>query len=221
MRPNTRPDGQKRTPTFIEEARRRQIVETAIEAIADLGSEQTTLAAIASAAGISKGVISYHFDGKDELLEEVLLSLVREPAAYIKPRVDAAPTAAGKLQAYVDAFFEYLESHRQHYVALVDLWGSAGVSEGRRRFEVDAYHPSRHYLVHLLECGRASGEFRNVPVAPLAAVIQGVIDGVMLQWVFDPAAVDLHECRVEILAMVQRHIEGYRYGQSGAEKGRA
>jgi AcrR family transcriptional regulator len=55
-------------PTFIEEARRKQIVEAAMETIADSGYVNASLAEIAKSADISKGVISYHFESKDELI---------------------------------------------------------------------------------------------------------------------------------------------------------
>ena len=76
MRSNLEPVGQKK-PTFIEEARRRQIVETGIQTIASQGFSHASLAEIARKAGISKGVISYHFAGKEALVDEILRSLLR------------------------------------------------------------------------------------------------------------------------------------------------
>jgi AcrR family transcriptional regulator len=66
MRSETGTHGQ-RNQTFIEAARRAQIVTAAIETIAGLGYGQASLARIAERAGTSKGVISYHFPGKDDL----------------------------------------------------------------------------------------------------------------------------------------------------------
>ncbi|MBV9802070.1 MAG: TetR family transcriptional regulator, partial [Solirubrobacterales bacterium] len=66
--PNVRPDSR----TFIEQARRAQIVGVAIDTIAELGYAQASLARIAERAGISKGVIAYHFAGKEDLIAEVV-----------------------------------------------------------------------------------------------------------------------------------------------------
>lgn len=216
MRPNNKTASQKRT-SFIEEARRRQIVETAIRTIAERGSAQATLAEIAKLAGISKGLISYHFEGKDDLIREVLSLLVREPAAYIKPRVDAEPTARGKLRAYVEAFFDFLETNRSHYVAFVELWRGAGGSPGRSSFNREAYEPSRHYLAHIVDAGRASGEFRQVPARTTASMIQAALDGVMLQWVFEPKAIDLAACRAEVIEMLERHLAPVPNGPNGRQ----
>ena len=205
MRSDLQPVSQKK-PSFIEEARRRQIVETAIQTIATQGFSQTSLAEIARKAGISKGVISYHFAGKEELVEEILRSLLRQPAEFIKERVAQNETALDQLRAYIEANFEFMESHRDHYVALVDLWGQRGSPEEENRFNADAYEPSRHYLAHILEAGRERGEFRHMPVRSTASLVQAAIDGVMLQWVFDEESIDLSVSRAEVLEMITRHV---------------
>jgi len=208
MRSNLESSGQNKAtrPSFIEEARRRQIVQTAIETIATQGFSQASLAEIARKAGISKGVISYHFAGKKELIREILASLIREPSEFIKDRVSRSEGALDKLIAYVQANFEFMRTHRNHYVALVDLWGSRGWYEGRNRFNAEAYEPSRAYLSKILDSGRQSGELRDVALPTMASVLQGAIDGVMLQWVCDPDAIDLDESANEILNMLRKHI---------------
>jgi TetR/AcrR family fatty acid metabolism transcriptional regulator len=60
------------SPTFTETARRAQILRCAIEAIAESGYGRASLAEIARRAGVSKGVVSYYFASKDELLAQVV-----------------------------------------------------------------------------------------------------------------------------------------------------
>ena len=83
-----------RQPTFTEEARRAQIIGCAIEVLAELGYAQASYARIAERAGTSKSVISYHFAGKDELLEQVVQSVYAEAARYMIPRVQRAALGA-------------------------------------------------------------------------------------------------------------------------------
>lgn len=205
MRSKIEAVGQKK-PSFIEEARRRQIVETAIQTIATQGFSQASLAEIARKAGISKGVISYHFSGKEDLVDEILESLLKQPAEFIKERVGTAESGLEKLEAYIEANFEFMATHRDNYVALVDLWGRRGGNDPNH-FNAEAYEPSRHYLGHILEEGRESGEFRALPVRTTASLIQASIDGVMLQWVFDEKAVDLRASREEIVEMICQHVK--------------
>ena len=65
MQPGAAAGGENRT--FIETARRAQIVAAAIDTIADVGYAQASFARIAERLGISRGLISYHFTGKDEI----------------------------------------------------------------------------------------------------------------------------------------------------------
>jgi TetR/AcrR family fatty acid metabolism transcriptional regulator len=74
MRSKNKSDGQK-VSSFIEAARRAQIIECAMEAIACLGMAQASLAQIAAGAGISKGGISYYFGSKDALIDQVVAEI--------------------------------------------------------------------------------------------------------------------------------------------------
>lgn len=57
--------------TFPSAARRAQFA-AAIDTIAEVGHARASLGRIAERVGVSKGVISYHFAGKDELVQEVI-----------------------------------------------------------------------------------------------------------------------------------------------------
>src|SRR5690349_820356 len=103
MRSGSSPIGQESTRTFTETARRAQIVAAAIDTIAELGYGQASLARIAETAGTGKGVIIYYFGGKDELMRELVAEVVARGVAYMEPQVDAEPTGAGKLRAYIES----------------------------------------------------------------------------------------------------------------------
>ncbi|GII92065.1 TetR/AcrR family transcriptional regulator [Sinosporangium siamense] len=190
--------------SLIEEIRRRQIVTSAIETIAGSGFNQASLTEIARNAGVSKGVIGYHFEGKDELIQQVVTTLLRESNDYIKERVRAQEKAADQLRVYIEASFAFMGENRANFVALVDIWGSFGSVAAKRAFNATAYEPCRRHLSGILRAGQEKGEFRDFPVETVATMLQGAVDGVMLQWVFDERAVDLAACAAELTAMFDR-----------------
>src|ERR1700761_6121582 len=102
MRSNSVTDDQSRR-SFIETARRAQIIDCATQAIAELGFAQTSLAKIAKRAGISTGVISYYFAGKDDLIAEVVVHVFDAGADFIRARVGDPPTARETLRAFIEA----------------------------------------------------------------------------------------------------------------------
>ena len=116
MRPENEPSGQ----TFIEKARRAQIVAAAVDVIAEVGYAKASLAAIAVRAGISKGVISYHFSGKDELMVTIVETIYGEAAEHIVARMEGLGSATELVRTHVTAAAEYMRERRSHVAALAD-----------------------------------------------------------------------------------------------------
>ena len=193
----TKPD----QPTFIEEARRKQIIDAALETIAEQGYTQTSFAEIAKGLGITKGLIAYHFNGKHDLITSAIHTILNQQGVYIKGQVDAQVQSADKLRAYIEASFEYIEQNRPHFVALVDLWGSFTSADEKQAFSKTAYDPCRAHLQKIFRIGRERGEFGNFDAQTMSAVVQGAIDGLMLQWVFAPDAVDLKAASRELTGL--------------------
>ncbi|SFD07375.1 TetR/AcrR family transcriptional regulator [Streptomyces aidingensis] len=69
-----------RRPDVNEELRRRsreRLLEAAVELVAERGCEATTLGDIAARAGTARGLISYYFPGKRQLLQSAVHRLMR------------------------------------------------------------------------------------------------------------------------------------------------
>jgi hypothetical protein len=49
---------------------------------------------------------------------------------------------------------------------------------------------------------------RAFPLVPTASLIQGAIDGVMLQWVLHEKSIDLDTARDEVVKMILSHVQG-------------
>ena len=128
----TDPETERRT--FTEQARRQQIVGAAIDTIAEVGYGQASLARIAARVGISKGVISYHFAGKDDLMKQVVTDVVEAGRAYILPRVFGESTGPAMLRAYIESNLTFMRDHRNSMVALVEIIrnGAFTTESGRR-----------------------------------------------------------------------------------------
>ena len=89
--------------TFTEQARRVQLVGCAIELIAEVGYGLASLSKIAERAGVAKSVVLYHFAGKEELLNTLVMETFLASVPYMVPPVRAEGTAKGKLAAYIRA----------------------------------------------------------------------------------------------------------------------
>jgi AcrR family transcriptional regulator len=185
MRPEIGTGGQPKS--FIEEARRRQIIAAAVEVISDLGYVNASLARIAEHAGISKGVISYHFAGKDELMTQLVIQLYVSAAEYIAPRVGAAAGARDCLLAYLAANLGFIEANTTYVAALVEVVTNLRDAEGRPKFasadrESDIIAP----LVDIMTEGQRTGEFGEFDPLLMAKSIRDAIDGAAGRAVREP-----------------------------------
>lgn len=174
MRTKDVSDGQKR-PTFTETARRAQLIECAIETIATLGYAQASLAQIAKRAGISKSAITYYFTGKEELIAQVVAAIFKDAAAYIGPRVAAQPTHALRLRAYLQSHVEYITTHLQQMMAIIEIAANARAEGKKPRFGAAA-EAVRAPLETLLRNGQQAGDFREFDVQVMAVTIRSAID---------------------------------------------
>ena len=58
--------------------RRQQLIDSTIESIAKRGFSETTMADVADGAGLSRGIVNFHFKSKEMLLVETLHYLAVE-----------------------------------------------------------------------------------------------------------------------------------------------
>lgn len=188
--------GQGSTRTFTETARRAQIVAAAIDTIAELGYGQASLARIAETAGTSKGVIIYHFGGKDELMRELVAEVVARGVAYMEPQIDAEPTGAGKLRAYIESNLAFMGENRNHMVAIFEIALNARAADGSRLYDVSVQDAGVAALEQLLAYFQGTGEFRaGFDPHVMAMVIRAAINAVPAQLARDPALDVAHHAR--------------------------
>ncbi|HYX60395.1 MAG TPA: TetR/AcrR family transcriptional regulator [Streptosporangiaceae bacterium] len=196
MRSESSPIGQESTRTFTETARRAQIVSAAIDTIAELGYGQASLARIAETAGTSKGVIIYHFGGKDELMRELVAEVVARGVAHMEPQVDAEPTGAGKLRAYIESNLAFMGENRNHMVAIFEIALNARAADGSRLYDVSVQDAGVAALQQLLAYFQGTGEFRaGFDPHVMAMAIRAAINAVPAQLARDPALDVAHHAR--------------------------
>jgi TetR/AcrR family transcriptional regulator, fatty acid metabolism regulator protein len=175
MRSENKSSGQEQL-SFIEAARRTQIIECAIETIATLGYAQASLAQIAKRAGISKGVIFYHFTNKEELIERIVTDIYIAGMCFMAPQIEAQSTMSSKLRAYIRTNVEFISSHRTQMVALVNIMTSVRTEQGTLRYDATAEEPILIALEDLLRKGQEEGEFRKFDTRVMAVMIRRAID---------------------------------------------
>ncbi len=177
MRSDNATPGQRQLPTFISDARQKQIVDTTIETLAEVGYGRASLAEIAKRAGISKSVILYHFKGgKDELLEKVVEDIYARGFQEAFPQVAAEPTFGGMLRRSIEGNVRWIAAHPRWIAALSEIFSNFRREDGSPRYSFADNEPIIEGLEMILREGQKAGEFRDFPTRPMALTIRAAID---------------------------------------------
>ena len=136
----------------------------------------TTLAQIATRAGVSPGLVAHYFGDKDGLLDAAFRSLARRVGNHVRARLRQVSTPRGRIQAVIDANLAPEEFEQRTGTAWLAFWGQVLHVPSLKRVQ-SVYQ--RRTLSNL----RSS--LKNL-VPPdeaqrLAAMIAAMIDGVWLR----------------------------------------
>lgn len=183
MRSENDPNGQR---SFIEQARRSQIVASAIEVIAEVGYAKASLAAIARHAGISKGVISYHFAGRDELMETLVVDVYTDVGTTVGARMQGLESAAEMVRTHVVAVAAYMREHRGALAALGQVFANLRGPDGGPRYGMHTSEELFQGLEQVYRHGIEAGEFRELDTRVMAVTHQSAIDAMFGYWAVHP-----------------------------------
>lgn len=168
--------------SFIAEARREQIIKAAIDVLREIGYVSTSLGKIAKKANISTGLISYHFSGKEDLMNNTLMYLVENEWNFINERVERKHSATEKLIAFIEASLAHKITNRINNIALIEIVFNARTPDHVPYYllEDDEEDLKSGLLKEILLQGQESKEFGAFNPKVISTVIQGAISESML-----------------------------------------
>ncbi|MBE5105935.1 TetR family transcriptional regulator [Bacillus thuringiensis] len=163
--------------SFITEARREQIIKAAVEVLKEVGYVSTSLSKIAKKANISTGLISYHFSGKEDLMNNTLMYLVEQEWLFINARVSQKQASTEKLKAFIEASLAYQVINRTNNIALIEIVFNARTPDHIPYYllEDDDEDLIKGLLQEILLQGQESKEFGDFNIQVTATIIQGSI----------------------------------------------
>lgn len=167
---------EQRPPSFIQAARRQQLVDCAVEVIAELGAERASIVRIAQRAGVSRGVVTYHFRDRDDLFDRVVEEVYRIGEAEVGPPVRAAETPRDALLAFVGGSVDFYARHPAHMTALVEIFAADRHSPTRSRDGRAEHHHETADLAAILAEGQRGGQFRSFDIPLMILTLRAVLD---------------------------------------------
>jgi AcrR family transcriptional regulator len=188
--------------TFTQSARRTQLVSCAIDALAAVGYRQTSVAEVARRAGVSKGVVTYHFHARDELIWAVVSEVFGSVAEHVGAGVQSA-SPERFVATYIDAWVNYYRLHWREMVAIAEIWTNFRDAEGRPHLDARTLGHERALVEAALAAGQADGSLGHFTPSVVAVTLKAALDGLLGQLVVDPD-LDLDAYRDELIALFER-----------------
>ena len=183
--------------------RKQEILDWALVAFGQKGFYKASLADVASAAGITAAGLLHHFKTKEALLVELLHQ--RDLAGLQETNGGEVPRGLKLLQHLVDTMARNMTQpvSTQMYAVL----SAEGVTEAHpaQQWFKDRYRRLHELIATALTQAAADGDIDpGVSVDAAAAAIIAVMEGLQIQWLYEPDSVDMADvtCRV-ITALVR------------------
>jgi len=121
-----RGDAERRGRKASKETRQLQLIEATIDSLAKRGYSDTTMADVADGAGLSRGIVNFHFESKEKLLIATLQHMYDEYSAHWRAALQkAGDDPARQLQALVAADFDRSICNKRKLAAWCAFWGEA------------------------------------------------------------------------------------------------
>jgi TetR/AcrR family transcriptional regulator, fatty acid metabolism regulator protein len=188
--------------TFTQLKRRDQLMDCAIDALVEVGFQRTSVGEVARRAGVSKGVVTYHFPARDDLIFAVATHIFESMVAFMDPGgEEVAPETF--VAAYISTWVEYYRTHTRYLLAIAEIWANFRDKEGRRVFGPATQARELADVEHYLKLGQASGHLRAFNARVMAVSMKSALDALTSQLVADPG-LDLEAYGAELVALFER-----------------
>ena len=168
--------------TTAYEARRLEILKGVAAVFANNGFHETSVSSLAKALGVSKPVLYYYADNKDDLFHQCGQEARNELMAAMARSLDLRISALGRLRRFFTAYTEIMCGTFGRCLALVD---HRALSEDMLRRNNEVRREIDLAVRNLIEDAQNEGSFRQNDPALCARALFGAFNGIP-KW-FDPA----------------------------------
>ncbi|WP_020590315.1 TetR/AcrR family transcriptional regulator [Kiloniella laminariae] len=173
--------------------RKQQLIDATIDCIDRLGFSDTTLAKVADRAGVSQGIVIFHFKSKDILFLETLRFMAEEYRnAWATALEEAGEDPVEQLCAVVRADFNRSVFNRKKIAVWYAFWGE---SKSRPTYMKECGSLDESHTEVLCDlCRKVCGEGGAIVDPQIAALaIEGMTDSLWQRYLITPKSIKQQE----------------------------
>lgn len=169
----------------------------------ELGYEGTSTEALVREAGVTRGALYHHYDGKRALFQAVFEQVEEEIHQQILDAIATADPSKPQWKVGIEAFLDCCMDPAAQRIVLLDAPSVLGWDTWR---EIDDGY-FLGLVIELMNKEMDSGEFTRQPAEPLAQMLMGALTEAALAIARAP---DVTQARAEFGAAALRLVEGLR-----------
>lgn len=176
-----KPEAERKGRKASKETRRQQLIEATIDSLARRGYSETTMADVADGAGLSRGIVNFHFESKENLLVATLQYMADEYAQHWRAALrKAGDDPARQLLTLTAADFDRAICTKRKLAAWCAFWGEA---KSRPTYQAlcgarDAAY--QNVFIELCRALKEEGGYDFEPVAT-ALALSAMLEGLWLR----------------------------------------
>ncbi|MEW6637652.1 MAG: TetR/AcrR family transcriptional regulator [Actinomycetota bacterium] len=172
------------------------LIKSAYKVMGEKGLNRLSLQDVADEAGVSKAILPYYFESKENLILLTMRWVLARVAQRIREAIDGVEAAEEKVSAMVDAIFVSPESNRRLYLVFFDFLGYAARNDRFADVGATFHEICNGLYAEVIRAGQEEGVFHKGDAREAATVVRALVDGLFTQWVQDRDWERTHaECR--------------------------
>ncbi len=158
------------------------LIRSTYRAISEKGSHRVSLQEIADRAGVSKGIILYHFTSKDRLMLQTMEWVLQRNAERIRKAIATETTPRRQVLVMIKVIFRNADDNRRFYLTYLDLLDHAARVDEFSKLNATFRSIVNALYADVIRSGVTEGVFRVNDVDEAAYTLRAIVDGLFLQW---------------------------------------
>jgi TetR/AcrR family transcriptional regulator, fatty acid metabolism regulator protein len=191
----------------LEERRRSQIMDAVFRLLVEGSHRSLTLERVAVETGVSKGMVTYYFESKEQLITRTIERFLAMHEAMLQAAARGEGPVEPRLRNLIAVSLSSRENLEQKLRFQAEVWSFA--KEVPEAYEAvrRSYVRFRRECESLIEVGIEEG-YVTVPDARwVYLLLHSLFDGIAFQIVLDPD-IDIEEARERVLRLIDGLLTG-------------
>jgi AcrR family transcriptional regulator len=159
-----------------EAERREQIIRGCVQTVARYGYAAASLARIADAAGVSKGLISHYFGDRETLMQDTAIATVDYLRDELVAAIDTTAPVPDVIRAALHRLSRIRQTHGPELRAINQIASNLRRPDGDAQLDLTAYEGNYQAQQRLFQRGQQDGSLRAFDTRVMAVTYQGAID---------------------------------------------